>query len=83
MGDDPSGSVQAAPDSFRPSSRAALQNSSQKVIEELPNGFNFTNSLGKGKVPEATNTIQCCSEIRAGAEGLHTQDLEMTRLDQN
>ena len=61
----------------------SLQNSSQKVIEELPTCFNFTNSLGKGKVHEVTNTIQCCSEMRGGAEGLHTQDLEMTRLDQN
>ena len=66
-----------------PAPEQSLQNSSKKVIEELPNGFNFTNSLGKGKVPEATNTIQCCSEMRTGTDGLHTQDLEITRLDQN
>ena len=66
-----------------PASGQSLQNSTQEVVEELPNGFDSTNSLDEGQVHEATRTIQCCSEMRAGAEGLHTQDLEMPVLDQN
>lgn len=50
-----------------------LQNSAQEVVSELADGFTYFPY--KGPVHQATNTIQHCSEVRAGTEAsVHTQD---------
>lgn len=47
----------------------SLQNSTKDVILQTVCGFNYSTSLDRGKVHQATNTIQRQTEVRAGPQG--------------
>ena len=67
-----------APDASWPICRAlSFQNSTQEIFEELHDGFDFSPSLVKEQEQQATSSILCRSEVRAGAEGLYPHPPKM------
>lgn len=46
----------------------SLQNSTKDIVLQMVCGFNYSTSLDQGKVHQATNTIQCRTEVRAGPQ---------------
>ena len=81
MGVSPCGDVQQAPDASWPVCRAlSFQNSTQEIFEELCDGFDFSPSLVKRQEQQATSSILCRSEVRAGAEGLPAHHPKMFRV---
>lgn len=50
-------------------------------MEELSDGFTYAISWDRVQEGQAANTNQCWSEVRAGPEGLHSQNPKMTGED--